>query len=149
MRTSDNGIQFIKHFEGVRYRPYRDVAGLWTIGVGHLIEGGKQLPDGYNKTFTSTEIDALLKNDLLRFEIGLSRLLPKLSFRQNEYDALISFVFNLGLGTLQRSTLRQSLLRNDKKQASEALLKYCYAGGKIIKGLQTRRLAEHNLFLSV
>jgi lysozyme len=149
MRTSDNGIKFIKHFEGVRYRPYRDVAGLWTVGVGHLIENGKQLPDAYNKIFTSEEVDALLRKDLLRFEIGLSRLLPKLSFRQNEYDALISFVFNLGLGTLQRSTLRQSLLRNDKKQASQLLLKYCYAGGKIIKGLQTRRLAEHNLFLSV
>ena len=149
MRTSDNGIKFIKHFEGVRYRPYRDVAGLWTIGVGHLIENGKQLPDAYNKTFTSEEVDALLRKDLLRFEIGLSRLLPKLSFRQNEYDALISFSFNLGLGTLQRSTLRQSLLRGNKKQASEAFLKYCYAGGKIIKGLQTRRIAEQKLFLSV
>ena len=149
MRTSDNGIKFIKHFEGVRYRPYRDVAGLWTVGVGHLIEGGKQLPDAYNKTFTSEEVDALLRKDLLRFEIGLSHLLPKLSFRQNEYDALISFSFNLGLGTLQRSTLRQSLLRGDKKQASEAFLKYCYAGGKIIKGLQTRRIAEQKLFLSV
>lgn len=149
MRTSDNGIQFIKHFEGVRFKPYRDVAGLWTIGVGHLIESGKQLPDAYNKTFTSEEIDALLRKDLLRFEIGLSRLLPKLSFRQNEYDALISFVFNLGLGTLQRSTLRQSLLRGDKAQAAKQILKYCYAGGKVIKGLQIRRLAEHNLFLGV
>ena len=149
MRTSDNGIKFIKHFEGVRYKPYLDVAGLWTVGVGHLIEGGKQLPDAYNKTFTSEEVDALLRKDLLRFENGLSRLLPNVLLRQNEYDALISFVFNLGLGTLQRSTLRQCLLRKDKQKASEQFLKYCYAGGKIIKGLQTRRIAEQKLFLGV
>lgn len=149
MRTSDNGIKFIKRFEGVRFKPYRDVIGLWTIGAGHLIEGGKQLPDAYNRTFTSKEVDALLRHDLLRFEAGLSRLLPNVYLRQNEYDALISFVFNLGLGTLQRSTLRQSLLRGDKEQAAKQILKYCYAGGKVIKGLQTRRLAEHNLFLGV
>lgn len=149
MRTSDNGIKLIKHFEGVRFKPYRDVIGLWTVGAGHLIGDGKQLPDAYNRTFTSEEVDALLRKDLLRFEIGLSRLLPKLSLRQNEYDALISFVFNLGLGTLQRSTLRQSLLRNDKEQAAKQILKYCYAGGKVIKGLQIRRIAEHKLFLGV
>lgn len=149
MRTSDNGINFIKRFEGVRFKPYRDIAGLWTIGVGHLIEGGKQLPNAYNKTFTREEIDALLRHDLLRFENGLSRLLPNVHFRQNEYDALISFVFNLGLGTLQRSTLRQSLLRKDKTKAAQEFLKYCYAGGKVIKGLQIRRLAEQKLFLGV
>lgn len=149
MKTSDNGIKFIKHFEGVRYKPYRDIAGLWTIGVGHLIKGGKQLPDAYNKTFTSEEVDELLKHDLLRFEIGLSRLLPKLSFQQHEYDALISFSFNLGLGTLQRSTLRQSLLRNDKLQASKEFMKYVYAGGKTVQGLINRRKAEQQLFLGL
>jgi lysozyme len=149
MRTSDNGIKFIKHFEGVRFKPYRDVIGLWTVGAGHLIEGGKQLPDSWNRTFTEREVDALLRHDLLRFEAGLSRLLPNVHFRQNEYDALISFVFNLGLGTLQRSTLRQSLLRNDKLQASKAFLKYIYAGGKVVEGLKKRRLAEQQLFLSV
>lgn len=149
MRISDNGIKFIKRFEGVRFKPYRDVIGLYTVGCGHLIGDGKQLPDSWNKTFTESEVDALLKHDLLRFENGLSRLLPNVSLKQNEYDALISFSFNLGLGTLQRSTIRQALLRNDKKLAAQSILKYCYAGGKIIKGLQTRRLAEHNLFLGV
>jgi lysozyme len=147
MKISDEGISLIKRFEGVRNRPYRDCIGLWTVGVGHLIEGGKQLPDGYNKTFTDSEIDALLRSDLQRFEIGIHRMLPKVSLKQCEYDSLCSFVFNLGLGTLQRSTLRQALLRGDKKLAAENILKYCRAGGKVIKGLQLRRQAEYKLFL--
>ena len=65
---------------------------------------------------------------------------------QCEFDCLVSFAFNLGLGTFQRSTLRQALLRGDKKKAMESLVKYCRAGGKILKGLQARRLDERALF---
>ena len=146
MRISNNGINLIKHFEGVRNRPYRDAIGLWTVGVGHLIGDGKQLPDGYNKTFTDREIDEILKADLRRFELGLSKLLPNVPLKQNEFDALISFCFNLGLGCFQRSTIRQALLRGNKEAAMESLVKYCRAGGKILRGLQTRRLDEKALF---
>jgi lysozyme len=146
MNISDVGISIIKQFEGVRNRPYRDCIGLWTCGVGHLIGDGKSLPESWNKTFTEEEINSILKQDLKRFEIGIHRLLPKVILKQCEYDALCSFTFNLGLGTLQRSTLRQALLRGDKKTAGEKILKYCYAGGKVIKGLQKRRIAEYNLF---
>jgi lysozyme len=66
--------------------------------------------------------------------------------RQHEFDAIISFCFNLGLGCFQRSTLRQALLRGDKTQAMESLVKYCRAGGKILRGLQIRRLDERALF---
>jgi GH24 family phage-related lysozyme (muramidase) len=148
MITSQRGIDLIKHFEGVRNRPYRDCIGLWTVGVGHLIGDGKQLPDSYNKTFTTGEIDELLKRDLRRFELGVSKMLPNVPLRQCEFDALVSFSFNLGLGCFQRSTLRQALLRGNKEQAMETLMKYCRAGGKIIKGLQTRRLGEKTLFES-
>jgi len=64
------------------------------------------------------------------------------------FDALVSFSFNVGLGTLQRSTLRQKLNRGDKEGAGQELLKYCMAGGKILKGLQNRRRDEHALFMS-
>jgi GH24 family phage-related lysozyme (muramidase) len=67
---------------------------------------------------------------------------------QGEFDALVSFSFNVGLGTLQRSTLRQKLLRGDKAGAAEELMKYCMAGGKVLKGLLTRRNDEKALFLS-
>ena len=146
MNVSKAGIALIKHHEGVRSRPYRCPANLWTVGVGHLIGDGKLLPDSWNRTFTEVEIDGLLKSDLRRFELGISKMLPNVPLRQCEFDCLVSFAFNLGLGTFQRSTLRQALLRNDKKAAMESLVKYCRAGGKILKGLQTRRLDEKSLF---
>jgi lysozyme len=71
------------------------------------------------------------------------------ALRQHEFDALVSFCFNLGLGCFQRSTIRQALLRGDKEAAMESLVKYCRAGGKILKGLQNRRLDERKLFLGL
>lgn len=148
MQTSERGIRLIKHYEGVRNRPYRCAAGLYTVGVGHLIGDGKSLPDTWNRTFSEAEIDGLLKRDLRRFELGLHKMLPNMPLRQSEFDALVSFSFNLGLGCFQRSTVRQALLRGDKETAMESLLKYCRAGGKILKGLQLRRQDEKRLFES-
>jgi lysozyme len=146
VNVSKAAIALIKHHEGVRSRPYRCPANLWTVGVGHLIGDGKSLPDSWNRTFSQEEIDGILKSDLRRFELGVSKMLPNVPLRQHEFDAIISFCFNLGLGCFQRSTLRQALLRGDKKAAMESLVKYCRAGGKILKGLQTRRLDEKALF---
>jgi lysozyme len=146
VNVSKAAIALIKHHEGVRSRPYRCPANLWTVGVGHLIGDGKSLPDSWNRTFSQEEIDGLLKSDLRRFELGVHKMLPNVPLRQHEFDAIISFCFNLGLGCFQRSTLRQALLRGDKKAAMESLVKYCRAGGKILKGLQTRRLDEKALF---
>jgi lysozyme len=146
VNVSKVAIALIKHHEGVRNRPYRCPANLWTVGVGHLIGDGKSLPDSWNRTFTEAEIDGILKSDLRRFELGVHKMLPNVPLRQHEFDAIISFCFNLGLGCFQRSTIRQALLRGDKKAAMESLVKYCRAGGKILKGLQTRRLDEKALF---
>jgi lysozyme len=148
MKTSQRGIKLIKHHEGVRNRPYRCPAGLWTVGVGHLIGDGKSLPESWNRLFTKEEIDGILKRDLRRFELGVHKMLPNMPLRQSEFDALVSFCFNLGLGCFQRSTIRQALLRGDKKAAMESLVKYCRAGGKILRGLQIRRLDEKALFES-
>ena len=149
MKVSQKAIILIKHHEGVRNKPYKCPAGLFTVGVGHLIGDGKTLPPEWNRTFTQEEIDALLKRDLSRFELGVCKMLPNVQLKQCEFDALVSFSFNLGLGTFQRSTIRQALLRGDKEAAMESLVKYCKAGGKILKGLQNRRLDERKLFLGV
>jgi lysozyme len=146
VKVSERAIKLIKHHEGVRNRPYRCPANLWTCGVGHLIGDGKHLPDSWNRTFTEAEIDGLLKSDLRRFELGVHKMLPNVPLRQYEFDSIVSFCFNLGLGCFQRSTLRQALLRGDKKAAMESLVKYCRAGGKILRGLQIRRLDEKALF---
>ena len=149
MKVSDKLIKLLRHHEGVRNKPYQCPAKLWTVGIGHLIGDGKTLPPEWNKTFTNEEIDAILKRDLNRFELGVHKMLPNVRLRQHEFDAIVSFCFNLGLGCFQRSTIRQALLRGDKEAAMESLVKYCKAGGKILKGLQNRRLDERKLFLGL
>ena len=148
MKVSDKCIKMLRHHEGVRNKPYKCPAGLYTIGVGHLIGDGKTLPPEWNRTFTNEEIDGLLKHDLNRFELGVSKMLPNVRLRQCEFDALVCFSFNLGLGTFQRSTIRQALIRGDKETAMESLLKYCKAGGKVLRGLENRRKDEKAMFLA-
>ena len=158
MKLSPEAIKVICHHEGIRYKPYRCPAKLWTIGVGHVMypEQGKlkieardvfALRPEDNRQFTKDEVDGILRSDLARFERGVAQFCP-VPLTQGMYDSLVSFSFNVGLGTLQRSTLRQKLLRGDKAGAAEELLKYCMAGGKILKGLQNRRIDERAMFLS-
>lgn len=148
MNTSEKGLALIKYFEGVRAKPYKCPAGYWTVGVGHLITRSAELPDSWNRELELNEIDEILKKDLVKFENGVLRLLHPKQPTQFEFDALVSFSFNLGLGCFQRSTVRSAFKRNDKKRAGEVLLKYCYAGGRKLKGLIRRRIAEHALLMS-
>ena len=148
MNTSEKGLALIKYFEGVRAKPYKCPAGYWTVGVGHLITRSAELPDSWNRALEPNEIDEILKKDLVKFENGVLRLLHPKQPTQSEFDALVSFSFNLGLGCFQRSTVRSAFKRDDKKRAGEVLLKYCYAGGRKLKGLIRRRIAEHALLMS-
>jgi lysozyme len=145
MKVSKECLKMLAHHEGVRQKPYKCPAGLWTVGVGHLIGDGKTLPDSWNKTFTLDEVYDILAKDVARFERGVNKYIT-VPLRQNEFDALVSFSFNLGLGVLQRSTLRQALNRGDKEGAITSLLKYNKAGGKVLKGLDKRRKDEAALF---
>jgi len=147
MRVSDEGIKLIKHFEGVRKKPYICPAGYWTVGVGHLISRDAKLPFEWFRALSIGEIDDLLRKDLRRFELGVLRLLGTVQPSQSEFDALVSFSFNLGLGCFQRSTVRSAFIRGDKKRSGEVLLKYRRAGGRILQGLVRRRQAEHALLM--
>jgi len=158
MQVSEKALKVIEHHEGVRTKPYQCPALLWTVGVGHVIDPNHAkvpieqrkalpIPDGWNRTLTMDEVNAILKSDLARFERGVEKFCP-VPLTQGMFDGLVSFSFNVGLGTLQRSTLRQKLLRGDKEGAAEELLKYCMAGGKILKGLQNRRIDERAMFVS-
>jgi lysozyme len=157
MKVSDKALGVIRHHEGVRQRPYRCPARLWTVGVGHVIyaeQGRLKLEerDAFplrpedDRVFPMEEVNGILAADLERFERGVERFCP-VPLTQGMFDGLTSFSFNCGLGTLQRSTLRQKLLRGDKAGAAEEFLKYCMGGGKILKGLQNRRIDERALFL--
>jgi len=158
MNVSPKACEVIRHHEGVRYKPYRCPAALWTIGVGHVLypEQAKipmaermnfPLRPEDNRVWTKDEVDAILKADLARFEKGVATYCT-VPLTQGMFDALVSFSFNVGLGTLQRSTLRSKLNRGDKFGAADELLKYCLGGGKILKGLQNRRIDERAMFLS-
>lgn len=159
MPVSKNALLMIRHHEGVRVKPYQCPAKLWTIGVGHVIDPnhgklkiedrvGLPCPAGWNRTFTMEEVDAILAKDLERFERGVLKYCPDAGSRQSWLDALVSFSFNLGLGTLQRSTLRQKHNRGDYQGAADEFLKYTKAGGKVLKGLVKRRNDERALYLS-
>lgn len=155
MQTSLKAIELIKHHEGVRFRPYLCPARLHTVGVGHVLypEQGKlpldrrgdyALLDKDNRQFSKEEVDGILRNDLARFERGVAQYCP-VSLSQGQFDALVSFSFNVGLGTLQRSTLRQKILRGDA--AEDEFLRYTIGGGKVLKGLVNRRNDERALYL--
>ena len=147
MKTSQRGLELIKAYEGVRLKPYRDCVGLYTVGVGHLIGDGTVLPDSWNRTFTIEEVNELLVADVRKFELGLARYV-NVELSQNQFDAIIDYCFNLGLGTFQRSSVRQAINRRDKTGVIRNLLRYNKAGGKVVPQLDNRRKAEALLFLS-
>ena len=158
MKVSDAAIRMIKHHEGVRLRPYRCPALLWTTAVGHVIdpshaavkyEDRKNLPipDGWDRSLTMGEVDAILAQDLARFERGVARLCPAAIDRQGVFDSLVSFSFNVGLGNLQRSGLRMKTNRGDFDEAADEFLKWTKAAGRVLPGLVKRRNDERAMFL--
>jgi len=158
VKVSDAAIRMIKHHEGVRLRPYRCPALLWSVGVGHVIDPAHiavkyeerrnlPIPDGWDRQLTMGEVDALLAQDLARFERGVARLCPSAVNHQGQFDSLCSFAFNVGLGNLQRSSLRMKHNRGEFEEAADEFMKWTKAGGKILKGLVNRRLDEQRLYL--
>jgi lysozyme len=159
MKASAASIKMVKHHEGVRTRPYRCPALLWTVGVGHVIDpshaavkyeerSSLPIPAGWDRTLTMDEVDAILAQDLARFERGVARLCPAALGNQGIFDALVSFSFNVGLGNLQRSGLRMKTNRGDFDEAADEFLKWTKAAGKVLPGLVKRRKDERAMYLS-
>lgn len=154
---SPKALATIAHHEGTRFKPYRCPAALWTVGVGHVLypEQGKlpmagrldyPLKSADNRVWSKDEVNALLEYDLKRFVRGVARYCPA-PLTQGQLDALVSFSFNVGLGTLQRSTLRQKHNRGDFAGAADEFLKFTKGGGKVLKGLVNRRNDERAMYL--
>jgi GH24 family phage-related lysozyme (muramidase) len=141
-RTGDKGIQLICQFEGLKLERYRDAVGLWTIGYGHLIL--KEEMEKLTK-ITTGEAKDLLRKDLKRTEDGVKKLLNQPA-TQAQFDALVSFAFNLGVGNLKKSTL-QKIQRGRYSGAALQFKSWNKAGGKVLAGLTRRREAEMKLFL--
>ena len=147
----------IRHHEGVRNRPYLCPAKLFTIGIGHVlypeqanltVSDRLQFPlrPEHNRTWSNDEINALLVADLARFERGVARYCPAGFAHQGQFDALVSFAFNVGLGNLQRSSLRMKHNRGEFEEAAEEFMKWTKAAGKVMRGLVNRRLDERRLY---
>ena len=146
MQTSDKGIALIKQFEGCKLTAYQDSVGVWTIGYGWTQPvDGKPIRAGM--TIKQETAERLLKTGLVSYEIDVSRLV-KVSLTQGQFDALVSFTYNLGARSLSTSTLLRKLNAGDYAGAADEFLRWNKAGGKVLSGLNRRREAERALFLS-
>jgi len=139
MKTSNKGIEIIKKHEGLKLKSYLCPASVWTIGYGHT-KTAKQ--DQYITTQTA---DNLLKSDLSISESAVNKELPNLT--QNQFDALVSFVFNVGSGNFRKSTLLKKIKANaTEEEIRNEFSRWNKGGGQILGGLVKRRLDEANLY---
>lgn len=143
MKVDQSGLDFIARWEGVVLHVYKDVVGIPTIGVGHVLLPGESFPNG----ITYDEALSLLAKDVLKCENGITKYITQ-PLNQNQFNALASFTFNCGVGALQTSTVRRKLNNGDYQGAADALLMWCKAGGKVNTGLLNRRKDERRLFLT-
>ena len=144
MQTSTTGRELIAEFEGCVLKAYRCPAGILTIGIGHTSAAGSPIVAA-GMTITRVEADAILARDLIRFEDAVKRLV-KVPLTQNQFDALVSFVFNVGEGAFKGSTLLRRLNAGDYTEASSEFGRWNKASGNVLAGLTRRRAAEANLF---
>ena len=145
MKTSTAGIDLIKSFEGLELQAYIDAVGVPTIGYGHTKTVTKK-DVSYRKKITEAQALELLRKDLEVFEEAVERLVV-VQLTQNQFDALVSFTYNLGEGNLQKSTLLKKVNAFLFAQAAEEFAKWNKAGGKVLNGLTRRREAERKMFL--
>lgn len=136
---SNRGLELIRCFEGFSPRPYSDASG-YSIGYGHFIKDGEQL-----ENITREEGEALLRTDVRTAERAIQSAV-KVSLNQNQYDALVSFVYNVGQGNFGKSTLLRKLNTGDYDGAGNELLNWCKSQGEILESLRNRRNQERALF---
>jgi len=139
MKTGSKGIDLIKHFEGCELEAYKCPAGVWTIGYGH-IKGVKE-----GMTITEHQAEEMLKSELNEYEGYINNLVTA-ELNQNQFDAMVSWVYNLGGGNLKASTLLKVLNAGDYAGVPAQMMRWNKAGGKVLEGLTRRRQAEADLF---
>ena len=139
VETSENGIELIKDFEGRRLVAYQDSVGVWTIGYGHTKDVWE------DRLIIKSTADRLLAEDLAEFEEYVNTLV-KVPLTQNQFDALVSWTFNLGPTNLTESTLLKKLNARDYDAAPDEIRRWNKAGGEVLEGLVRRREAEAALF---
>ena len=127
MKTGNKGIELIKHFEGCELEAYKCPAGVWTIGYGH-IKGVKE-----GMTITESQAEEMLKSELNEYEGYINNLVTA-ELNQNQFDAMVSWVYNLGGGNLKASTLLKVLNSGDYDGVPAQMMRWNKAGGKVLEG---------------
>jgi len=139
----EDGVSMIARFEGFRDRIYKDSAGLPTIGYGHLLKKGEEKK--YLMGIREPEARELLRQDVAEAEKAVNSSVT-VSLSRNQYNALVSFVFNVGRGNFEKSTLLKKVNAGDPEGAAKEFLKWNRAGNRVVKGLTNRRKVEAALF---
>lgn len=139
MRTNQAGIDLIKRFEGLRLTAYRDSGGIWTIGYGHI--GGISEGD----VITEDQAEQFLREDLEMAEYTIGSTVTA-DLNPNQFSALASLIYNIGIGKFAHSSMRQLLNAGDFEAAAGEFHKWANAGGQALPGLVRRRQAEEELF---
>jgi len=139
MKISEKGLDLIKFYEGCEYNAYKCVAGVLTIGYGHT----KGVKEG--DLITQQEADALLLHEMDEYE-GYINNMVTVDLEQNQFDALVSWVFNLGSSNLSSSTLLKKINNKEFDAVPEQIKRWNKAGGKVLDGLIKRRNSEALLF---
>jgi len=154
MNISNEGIALIRRLEGVGFHAYLDSGGAWTIGVGHLLSKSERSsgkiwiagkPVKYSAGLADHDITLLLLSDLSKFEKDVNRLVH-VPLKQHEYDALVSFVFNIGSGAFTASTLRRMLNAGHHASVPAQMRRWVRDNGKVVPGLVNRREKEIQLW---
>lgn len=140
---SPAGLSLIKHYEGYRSSIYKDAAGYPTIGYGHLLLDGED--EKFRGGLDENQAEALLKSDVAQAEAAVRDLIT-VALNQNEFDALVSFTFNLGRKNLAESTLRRRLNAGERRAVAAEMNRWVHAGGRRLNGLVKRRAAEGEMF---
>ena len=142
MKCSDDGIALIKEYEGLRLHAYQDAVGIWTVGYGHT---GQDVTPA--QAIDEPEADRLLREDVADAEKCISEHAHG-PLTQGQFDALCSFVFNLGCKAFAGSTLLQLINAGDMDAAAPQFLRWNKAGGRVLSGLTRRREAERDRFVA-
>lgn len=139
---SKAGLELIKQSEGLRLSPYKDAAGILTVGYGHT---GKVAKSG--EKLSKAKADELLMQDVSKAESAIDQLV-EVPLTQNQYDALVSLIYNIGIGAFKKSTLLKKLNSGDAEAAAKEFKRWVFANGTKLKGLESRRTKEAELFLA-
>ena len=144
--VTDKGLDLIKLYEGYSSSPYLCPAQHWTIGYGAIwgLDGKRVTED--HPDISKDQADQLLRRDVRKSQVAVLRLI-KVPLEDGQFDSLCSFVFNLGSGSLQSSTLRRKINRGDYIGAADEFPRWVFAGGRKLKGLIKRRKHERLMFI--